>query len=156
MADPNFSGPPPPGGASSDGNPYKLAPGQAGGLPPPEVLAALPHDNAAMRLNTAIWVLNAVSFVFLALRVYCKSIRSRKLWWDDWILIMAWVRRRSPSTAHHPLGNSPLTAARTRSSWSLSRRSSRTSPHSVMAFTRGTSPSRTLAGSCWASPSRAL
>jgi len=64
-----------------------------GGLPPPEVLAALPHDNAAARLNIAIWILNAASLVFVGLRVYCKSFRSRKLWWDDWILVLSWVGR---------------------------------------------------------------
>ena len=56
------------------------------------MIAALPHDNAALRLNVATWVLTSVSLIFLALRVYCKLFRTRKLWWDDFILIAAWVR----------------------------------------------------------------
>ena len=73
-----------------DSAPFDFVPGLHG-PPTPEMLAALPHDNAAPRLNIALWVLNGVSFVFLALRIYCKTFRSRKLWWDDWILVGGWV-----------------------------------------------------------------
>lgn len=41
----------------------------------------------------------AVSGLFLVLRLYCKVDRSRGLWWDDYVLIAAWVRypiRRQP------------------------------------------------------------
>jgi hypothetical protein len=79
----------PPNGAPHDG-PFDFIPGQ-GGPPTPEMLAALPHDNAAPRLNATLWTLTGISLIFLALRVYCKSFRSRRLWWDDWILIAAWV-----------------------------------------------------------------
>ncbi|KAF6798759.1 integral membrane protein [Colletotrichum musicola] len=63
--------------------------------PPPPLtpaeLAALPHDNAGPRLNATIWVLVGVSTAFLVLRFYCKCLRHRGLWWDDWILFGSWV-----------------------------------------------------------------
>ena len=77
-------------GAPAGSAPFDAAPGQFSG-PPPEVLAALPHDNAATKLNIVIWALNGVSAVFLALRLYCKTYRGRKLWWDDYILLVSWV-----------------------------------------------------------------
>jgi len=43
-------------------------------------------------LNTAVWALAGVSSVFLALRVYSKFRSRRRLWWDDMLIIVAWVR----------------------------------------------------------------
>ena len=43
------------------------------------------------KLNYAVWILAAVSTLFLSLRVYCKLWRNRLLWWDDYVLIMSWV-----------------------------------------------------------------
>ncbi|KAK0624516.1 hypothetical protein B0T17DRAFT_492545 [Bombardia bombarda] len=51
----------------------------------------LPHDNGAARLNTVIWLLASISGLFLALRVYCKFLKHRGLWWDDIFLIGAWI-----------------------------------------------------------------
>ncbi|KAB5578193.1 hypothetical protein GE09DRAFT_953002 [Coniochaeta sp. 2T2.1] len=68
-----------------------------GDVPPPvspwtpEQLALLPHDNAGMRLVVSIWVLNFLALVFLLARVYCKFLRHRGLWWDDGVLIGAYV-----------------------------------------------------------------
>ncbi|TRX98272.1 hypothetical protein FHL15_000917 [Xylaria flabelliformis] len=42
-------------------------------------------------LNAVNWTLTALAAVFLSLRVYCKICRGRGLWWDDYILIMAFV-----------------------------------------------------------------
>ncbi|KAK3385828.1 hypothetical protein B0H63DRAFT_449829 [Podospora didyma] len=39
----------------------------------------------------AIWTLVALATLFLALRIYCKIWRLRKLWWDDWVLFISWV-----------------------------------------------------------------
>ncbi len=67
-------------------------------MPPPltpEQYAALPHDNAGPKLNAIIWTLNAVSGVFLGLRLYCKIVRIKGLWWDDIFLAAAWVRNSS-------------------------------------------------------------
>jgi len=30
--------------------------------------------------------------IFLGLRLRCKYVGKRSLWWDDWTLIAAWVR----------------------------------------------------------------
>ncbi|OIW28115.1 hypothetical protein CONLIGDRAFT_655703 [Coniochaeta ligniaria NRRL 30616] len=57
----------------------------------PEQLALLPHDNAGMRLVVSIWVLNFLALAFLLARVYCKFLRHRGLWWDDGVLIAAYV-----------------------------------------------------------------
>jgi hypothetical protein len=42
-------------------------------------------------LNTAVWALVGVSSVFLAARVYSKFRSRRRLWWDDILIIVAWV-----------------------------------------------------------------
>ncbi len=52
----------------------------------------LPHDDQGPQLNFTIWLLAILSFGFLALRIYCKFIRRRGLWWDDYVLVAAWVR----------------------------------------------------------------
>ncbi|KAK3395474.1 hypothetical protein B0T20DRAFT_35804 [Sordaria brevicollis] len=59
--------------------------------PTEEELALLPHDNAGIRLNIVIWILIGISSVFLGLRVYCKFSRRKGLWWDDIMLIGAWI-----------------------------------------------------------------
>lgn len=40
----------------------------------------------------ALSTLGALSGLFLALRIYCKLSRRRSLWWDDYVLIISWVR----------------------------------------------------------------
>jgi hypothetical protein len=57
----------------------------------PEQFAALPHDHAGMRLLIVIWILTSISALFLGTRCYCKILRHRGLWWDDAMLIAAWV-----------------------------------------------------------------
>lgn len=57
----------------------------------PEQLAALPHDSLGPKLNAIIWSLTAISAVFLALRLYCRAVVSKVLWWDDWLLLAAWL-----------------------------------------------------------------
>ncbi|KAI1259792.1 hypothetical protein F5Y18DRAFT_432924 [Xylariaceae sp. FL1019] len=42
-------------------------------------------------LNAVNWTLTILALLFLALRVYCKLARSRGLWWDDYLLIAAWI-----------------------------------------------------------------
>jgi hypothetical protein len=59
------------------------------------------------QLHIVDWVLVGVSLVFLVLRVYCKIWRHRGLWWDDHILIAAWVMSRA---LEHSLSQSPLTS----------------------------------------------
>ena len=86
-----------PSAAPPSGAPPTGPPPDASGMTPmlpnltPEQIAALPHDNYGPHLLGAIWTLWAVASVFLILRVYCKWFRHRGLWWDDWVLIAAWV-----------------------------------------------------------------
>ncbi|KAK1749435.1 hypothetical protein QBC47DRAFT_418920 [Echria macrotheca] len=74
-----------------------VPPGAATGPPTapppltPEQFAALPHDSLGPRLNAVIWTLTAISAAFLALRLYCRAVIIKGLWWDDWLLIAAWV-----------------------------------------------------------------
>lgn len=43
------------------------------------------------RLVAACWSLTVAAAILLALRIYCKLWRGRGLWWDDHLLIIAWV-----------------------------------------------------------------
>ncbi len=56
------------------------------------VFKKFPHDDQGPQLNFTIWLLAILSFCFLALRIYCKFLRGRGLWWDDHVLVAAWVR----------------------------------------------------------------
>jgi len=57
----------------------------------PEEIAAAPHPNFAPRLISSMWTLIGLSAAFLALRLYCKFSRHRGTWWDDYLLIGAWL-----------------------------------------------------------------
>ncbi|KAI1077099.1 hypothetical protein F5B20DRAFT_593125 [Whalleya microplaca] len=48
-------------------------------------------QNLGPVMNAVNWALTALSGTFLALRVYCKFSRHRGLWWDDHVLIFAWI-----------------------------------------------------------------
>ncbi len=50
-----------------------------------------PSTDFGSQINFTIWLLTALSSAFLALRVYCKFLRHRGLWWDDHLLILSWV-----------------------------------------------------------------
>lgn len=41
-----------------------------------------------------------LSAIFLGLRLYCKVIRRRGFWWDDYVLIAAWVSFHIYSSFH--------------------------------------------------------
>ncbi len=49
------------------------------------------HEDLGQQLNIAFWLLTSLATLFLALRIYCKFHRVRSLWWDDYLLIAAWV-----------------------------------------------------------------
>lgn len=44
-------------------------------------------------MNTSLWTLVGISLLFMSLRMYAKITKHRGLWWDDWVLIISWVRR---------------------------------------------------------------
>ncbi|KAI0841234.1 hypothetical protein F5Y06DRAFT_216008 [Hypoxylon sp. FL0890] len=48
-------------------------------------------DTLGPMMNAVNWFLVALATTFLGLRLYCKFSRHRGLWWDDHILIFAWV-----------------------------------------------------------------
>ena len=48
-------------------------------------------ENLGPYLNRVIWSLAALSTLFVGLRVYCKLLRRKQLWWDDHVLIASWV-----------------------------------------------------------------
>ncbi|KAK3990830.1 hypothetical protein QBC44DRAFT_58099 [Cladorrhinum sp. PSN332] len=50
-----------------------------------------PTVDYGAQINFTIWLLTALSAAFLALRVYCKFLRHRGLWWDDHVLIASWI-----------------------------------------------------------------
>jgi len=57
----------------------------------PEQIAFLPHDTLGPSLTAIVWILTLLAAAFLSARVYCKSLFAGKLWWDDGILIAAFV-----------------------------------------------------------------
>ncbi|KAL5373774.1 hypothetical protein DPSP01_012466 [Paraphaeosphaeria sporulosa] len=48
------------------------------------------YVNPEKELNAGLWSLFAGATVFLGLRLYCKITRRHGLWYDDYILILAW------------------------------------------------------------------
>ena len=51
----------------------------------------LPHDDLGPRLNAVFWSLTSLSLVFMCTRLYCKYLRGRYLWWDDYVLVASWI-----------------------------------------------------------------
>ena len=49
------------------------------------------HDDSGPRVLISIWLLTGMATVFLAVRIWCKFLTRRLLWWDDYILILSWV-----------------------------------------------------------------
>ncbi|KAK1574722.1 uncharacterized protein LY79DRAFT_496595, partial [Colletotrichum navitas] len=48
-------------------------------------------DDRVTRLLASTWSLIGTSATLLALRIYCKIWRGRGLWWDDHLLVAAWI-----------------------------------------------------------------
>ncbi|KAF9872408.1 hypothetical protein CkaCkLH20_10235 [Colletotrichum karsti] len=45
---------------------------------------------ATMVLSSA-WTMFSISTIFLWLRIYCRSARTKKMWWDDYLLLVGWT-----------------------------------------------------------------
>ena len=56
-------------------------------LPP----RSLPHDDLGNGLVAITVLLLTLSAAFLFTRLYLKVHQRRRLWWDDYILVVAWV-----------------------------------------------------------------
>ncbi len=67
-----------------------------------ETTDGLPHDDYGPQINVAIWLLTVLAAVFLGLRLYCKRIRWKQLWWDDYVLAAAFVRVSLHPVLGHP------------------------------------------------------
>ncbi|KAK3329243.1 hypothetical protein B0H66DRAFT_488143 [Apodospora peruviana] len=65
---------------------------QMQGLPTDDNLSpSEKSDSYAAKILATCWTLEVLSGIMLGLRIYCKHKRSRRLWWDDYILITAWT-----------------------------------------------------------------
>ncbi|KAN0098841.1 hypothetical protein V8E51_014504 [Hyaloscypha variabilis] len=42
-------------------------------------------------IGAITWILTIAALVFLSLRIYCKRKRGRSLWYDDYVLMFAWI-----------------------------------------------------------------
>jgi hypothetical protein len=51
---------------------------------------------AGHQLNAINWPLVTLSALFLSLRIFLKLRQQRPLWWDDYVLIISWVRVDTP------------------------------------------------------------
>ena len=52
-------------------------------------------DRSAALLGTS-WALAALAMTFVAARVYCRTCITRKIWWDDWAIVITMVSSRIP------------------------------------------------------------
>ncbi|RMZ70468.1 integral membrane [Pyrenophora seminiperda CCB06] len=49
------------------------------------------YVDPSLELNVGLWSLFAGASLFLALRIWIKITRRHGLWWDDYILLVAWM-----------------------------------------------------------------
>ncbi|KAI1394666.1 hypothetical protein F4819DRAFT_480929 [Hypoxylon fuscum] len=47
--------------------------------------------NLETSIHVGIWFMVGVSLLALVLRFYCRLSRQRSLWWDDFVLLAAWI-----------------------------------------------------------------
>ncbi|KAK3327026.1 hypothetical protein B0T19DRAFT_151020 [Cercophora scortea] len=91
------------------------SPGASGGDVDPSLLD---HSSAGPELLGVTWALLVAAAAFLGLRIYCKRIGRRGLWWDDWLLIASWFAHLIDSAllsvmvtrgyGHHPWDGGPI------------------------------------------------
>lgn len=62
----------------------------------PVVMGPSPPNYGGIKLVASIWSMWFVASAFLGARCYCKFRRHMGLWWDDGILIAAWVGFHEP------------------------------------------------------------
>lgn len=55
------------------------------------LIQSIDYVNPEIHLNAGIWSLYVGATGFLIARLYSKTIRRHRLWYDDYILILAWV-----------------------------------------------------------------
>ena len=47
-------------------------------------------DKSVALLGTS-WALAALALAFVSVRIYCRTCVTRKIWWDDWAIIITMV-----------------------------------------------------------------
>jgi hypothetical protein len=52
------------------------------------------NDDRGPGVLVVTWTLTSLSGLFLAVRLVCKSRSKRRLWWDDHVLSLSWVRTK--------------------------------------------------------------
>lgn len=50
-----------------------------------------PKVDYGPQLNIIVWLLISISALFLFTRLYLKACQNRGLWWDDYLLLAAWL-----------------------------------------------------------------
>ncbi|KAK3312689.1 hypothetical protein B0H66DRAFT_643870 [Apodospora peruviana] len=77
---------------ASEYHPFGLAPARLfSSMPEPSTPRPAAVESNGRIMIIAGWLLTSVSGLFLALRLYCKFLKKRGLWWDDHVLIAAWA-----------------------------------------------------------------
>lgn len=64
---------------------------------PPKTQVSFSDNPRGIAIIAALWTMIAVSAIFLGFRLYTKIHRGRRLWWDDYFLVIAWVTMDSPT-----------------------------------------------------------
>lgn len=49
-------------------------------------------------LKGVSWALAIIALCFVSLRIYCRTLITRNVWWDDWMIILTMVRQSASST----------------------------------------------------------
>jgi hypothetical protein len=63
----------------------------AGGGPPDLTLIPGYYDDQGSQIDAIVWALTAVSGIVVSLRLWCKHVKQRGLWIDDYLLGVSWV-----------------------------------------------------------------
>lgn len=53
----------------------------------------LDYVNPSKQVYIGLWCLQAGATAFLAARLWMKHMRRHGIWWDDYILVISWVRK---------------------------------------------------------------
>jgi hypothetical protein len=69
-------------------------------MDPTQLAAKLPYPDHSKgpELLQTLWILGSISIVVVALRIYAKIQKTRRLYWDDGLMVLALVRIDQDST----------------------------------------------------------
>lgn len=69
-----------------------MAESSGGALGFPMAPRAEAAEDISAKTRVSVWLLTSMAGFLMGLRLYCKWLRHRGLWWDDYILVLSWVR----------------------------------------------------------------